>query len=210
MKYSVLSFFLMVTLSTFAQKEVGYLIGEKDEKIIFYENPKIKKKDINNYEEFGDVGLSAQFLYYYDKQGKLQNYPQSKIIGISTSGKVRYELLPIKKSGMKRLHRVLIENDKYLFTEYYANNVYVYYVFSKSDGKIIKGRKMVRDKAKADKKFYEENIKPYFGNCKDLMTHIENKLNSDTYGYYTKGNYVGREILYGGNLLDGVSNYQCY
>ena len=184
-----------------AQMEIGYMITKKGEKIGLYKNNSSSKKPVYLHGGLfvGNVALSAQYIYYIDIDGNLERISQRKIKECSY-GENRYINLPIYSVGMTRLHRVIAENENFLLTSYFHNS-HFFYVFEKADLNPREKKVRMGRSKKRDLKLIESSVKPYFGNCPELLQRIKKGVLGSYYHRY-RGSFNN-------TLFKNISNYKC-
>ena len=193
---------IIIPFVIFAQKEVGYLISEDGEKIIFYENPTGEVIRSNNNVLEGDVNLTTQYVHYFNAEGKHKRLSQAKVKEIEFNER-NYMKLPVNM-GAKRLHEVIAVNNEYILTNYYHDGFY-FFIFEK-DGldMVVKLQKHSYNKKK-DLKLLEKKIKSYFKNCPELIARIQKGIEDSNY----KTEIKDGAIVIKNNFFRYVSNYQC-
>ena len=186
-----------------AQKEVGYLVSDKREKIIFYENTSGEEVRSNNNVLKGDVNLTAQFVHYFNADGKHKKFKQAEVAEIKFDNK-EYLKLPIGSFGAVRLQEVIAYNDDYILTNYYHKAFY-FFVFEKEEMEMEEKLQNHSNNKKKDMKLLEKKIEPYFNNCPELIARIEKGIEDSNY----KREVIDDVIILKNNLFRYVSNFQC-
>ncbi len=180
---------------------IGYFINNKGEKVEIY-------KSINEKETFGELGfiadyaLTAERLFYHNKEGDIKKVMQKKISELFV-GNNYYTRLKIGSTfGFKRLHQVIIQNDRYILTEYFSHGSFYYYLFNKKNEKFVYKRKRSDNNSKDDKKFFQKYFRPYFKNCPNFISKVKENL-TVVYNKYSGGK--GFKSF----MFEGVSNLKC-
>lgn len=189
----------------YSQEIVGYAIMENNERIDFYQNVQEKSKLAYNHIIEGDVSMTGQFIFYFDKNNRFEKIAQKKIKKLNYGHK-RFLPLPISWT-MDRIHEVIAENEKYLLTQYYFNGVNYFYVFDKSNMKYVEKKISHSFKANKDFKNFEKYIKPYFSNCPALLKKI--KYNIENTIYRSNAAYKDDSAYADNYLFNEISNFQC-
>ncbi|MCB0425070.1 MAG: hypothetical protein KDD13_10585 [Mangrovimonas sp.] len=212
-KYYILFFTLFNAFNLLAQEQAGYYIDSKDEKVIIYYcknhaseeshgilylSEKIKGKNIHSN---NDLVITPQNLGYYDNTGELIYISQSQVKELHFE-----ERLFINNSIsllLDRLHEVIMENDKYILTNYYSRNHH-FYIFDKESGKAVKAKVKHSVKRKDDYESLDRIVSKYFKDCEDILKTIKNNIYNSDY-----------RIVYGGsvkadnNMFKNINNYKC-
>ncbi|GAB5398570.1 MAG: hypothetical protein Aureis2KO_01550 [Aureisphaera sp.] len=198
-------FISMVCLSpiwAYSQSEVGHFVTVQGEMIKIYENEKQKTQAYKNYRITGDIGFSGELFFYYDAQQEFKKIKQKKIEEVHFGSKL-YRNFPITRTGAKRLHEVIMENDTYVLTSYYFLVNY-FYIFSKSDGKMVESKTKHSKKKKKDYTSLEKKVSKYFPDCNEALAIVKSNIKNGDY-----------RILYGSiayadiKMFKGISNYKC-
>lgn len=203
MKKGLSIFLIVIPFVMFAQKEVGYLVSDNDEKIIFYKNPTGEEVRSNNNVLKGDVNLTAQYVHYFNAEGKHKKFAQSKVAEIKFDNR-EYLKLPIGSLGAERLQEVIAQNDEYLLTNYY-HKAYYFFVFRKDEMKMEEKLQNHSNRMNKDLKLLEKKIEPYFKTCPELIKRIEKGIEDSNY----KHEVIDDVIIVKNNLFRYVSNFQC-
>jgi hypothetical protein len=185
------------------QKIVGEITTLKGEKIDLYANENKESNVMSGNVLIQDVNLTAQYVYYYDKDGEMIRIAQSKLKSLNYGNK-HFKLLPISSMGMKRLHEVIFENKEYVLTNYYHKSNY-FYIFQKSDLKAVAKKKKHSWKARKDKKMLKNIITPYFSNCNDLLLLLQRNIETASY----KREFHNGALVIKNNLFAGITGYSC-
>ena len=189
----------------YSQETVGYAITENDERIDFYQNVQEKSKIAYDHVLDGDVSMTGEYLFYFDRNNNFEKIAQKKIKELSY-GRRRFLTLPINWT-MERIHEVIAENEKYLLTQYYFNGVNFFYVFDKNNMKYVEKKISHSYKAKKDAKSLKKYIKPYFSDCPGLLKKLEYNIENIPY----RRNSAYRDYSgYASNFLfNEISNFKC-
>lgn len=146
------------------------------------------------------VSMSAAHVTYDDADGKLQSIRQRKLSDLYL-GVHHFINSPISSMGMDRLHRIVMENERYMLTSYFGGSKWVYYVFDKRTKEALVKKVTHSVKPKPDLKSLDKNILPYFKDCPDALQAIRNGITKEGY----RATYYGVVDV----MLGGVSNYDC-
>ena len=180
---------------------IGSFTRVNGEKVDIY-NLKSVDETIGEGLGYSDYSLSAQFLYYHNKEGKVKKIGQTKIATFETTNNYYTRLKIGSAFGFKRLHRRLIETEDHILTEYFSHGQYFYYLYDKANDTFI-FKKEKGDKVKKNRKLFDQSIKPYFKNCSEFISLVEAHLSKD----YSKRFSTNKLIE--SNLFLDVSNLKC-
>jgi hypothetical protein len=158
------------------------------------------RSTIDHSRNFGETGSS---YYYFDQKGKVQTLDFDKIDTIIvTDGSFCLTRLDIPNYDI--FWNKVVENEKYIL--YDAGKFFMIYD-KKTDG-LLKQNYTGHSQPgnyglKKDIKMLEENIKPYFSDCKGFIDRVNANL--------TKENYTDKKPMQttGYRLFKGIGNYQC-
>ncbi|RMA67691.1 hypothetical protein [Ulvibacter antarcticus] len=182
-------------------KSIGYFITIKGEKVEIYR----LKNAIEALIEIGsatDYGLTAERLFYHDEKGKVIKVKQKKISELFV-GNNYYTRLKIGSAfGFNRLHQVIAQNKNYILTEYFSHSSFYYYLFDKNNQVFVYKKQRSSNNTKDDKKFTEKYLKPYFKNCPELISKLDENLSKEYKKSLGQSSYIS-------NLMLGISNFEC-
>ncbi len=216
-------FFLFVSSSSFAQADtlsskerlniikerikkngnssIGYFVTTKGEKIDMYRMQDTEETILNMY-SYSDYALTAERLFYHNKKGKVIKVKQTKVSELFVNNS-HYTRLKIGSTfGLNRLHEIIVQNDKYILTEYFSHSSFYYYLFDKKNDTFIYQKERSKNNTKDDIKFAEKLLRPYFKNCQEFITQLDENLSKDYNKVIGQGGYSS-------NMMEGISNIQC-
>lgn len=180
---SVISFFNMN-----AQSADSYLINDKNEKV----------------QITGDVELGAGYVSFKGgPKGKTVTYSHDEIKFLTTNNRF-FLTLPLFGGKKKMLQEIICYSDKYILTAYFDGHTHDIIVFD-WNLKRVKPLTIIDTRARKQEKQIEEDIKPWFGDCKHVM-ELVNKHVSDSKSEGLRGrNEVSKDDW----LMDGLYAYNC-
>jgi hypothetical protein len=149
---------LICFFSTNAQTADAYLITNAGEKVIIEGNA-----------ELGTMYVSFQG----GPKGKTITYLHTAIKLLTINNRL-FLTLPLFGGKMMRLEEIVCYNDKYILTTYFDSGHYI--VLFDWDMKIVKPLKLISNGRKKQIKNIEEDIKPYFGDCKEVMDKVNKQV----------------------------------
>ncbi len=158
-------------------KPIGYFITLSGEKVKIYRLP----NTLEAVFEMGansDYALTAERLFYTNEKREVKKIKQKKISELFVGNNYFTRLKIGNVFGFNRLHQVLVQNDKYILTEYFSNGSFYYYLFDKQNEEFIYKKKKSSNKTKNDNKFAEKYLKPYFKNCPDFISQLNENLST--------------------------------
>ena len=154
---------------------------------------------------YGSMNLTASEVFYFDKERKQRRIRQKSVNELHFNGRA-YIKLPIKKSGIPRLHEVIATNDKYVLTQYF-NKGYFFYIFDKNKKQVLELKNLHSENREKDLELLKNVISKYFSNCPRLTSHL--KRNMENANYKNRAKNVSGVIILENILLKGVTNYSC-
>jgi hypothetical protein len=200
MKKILIITIIFLSSNLFSQNVKNFFITKEGEKITVYKNIHKKTYEKRKHEFKSDYALTGMSFFYHDKNGDLQRTLQSKIKEAFLFGRHYINKKIGSILGFNRLHEVIIENERYILTQYYEAGFYCYLTDKTKDKFVFKKIKVSKN-YKKDRRFIEKKIKPYFKNCKDFMHMIY--LN-------TKFKYRYKNlIIMNDNLFEDVPSSKC-
>lgn len=232
MKFKILLFLLLISFALSAQnsllenatklpyssgkqaeyssnKKVGYLTTIQGDTIKFYPTAGVTREKKYSQIISGYVALTNEFVFYYNEKGERIKFHQKKIRRLEYFDQ-SYINLPVGSIwGLKRLHEVVAENNKYILTNYYSSAYYLY-VYNKETSKFQVSKEWNSFKRKKDLKLIEKKIIPYFKDCKDLIEQLKANVEIGDYDTQKKefrskwGTVKVRRLLFG-----SIYNFQC-
>lgn len=200
---SLYALLFMFTFSVInAQDAIGFLIDENGKEINLFKKQSDKIDIKYNHILNDDVNLTGQFIYYFNNSGDLKKISQSEVKEMSYNGHV-FKNLPITKLGTKRLHEIILENDKYVLTSYFFLVNY-FYVFEKETYKMVETKTKHSKKRKQDYKSLDKTIKKYFSECSGLMEKVSANIKNGDYKILYGNTAIVKNIMF-----NGFANYKC-
>ncbi|WP_208638721.1 hypothetical protein [Tenacibaculum singaporense] len=193
MKRIILFLLFFTCYNLFSQET--YFIDNNEVKTVMYKNI-TKKTNIK-----GDYGYGGYYLHYHNKEGKLKKIAQSKLKEL-VDGEKRYINMKIGSMfGFRRLHEVIIQNDKYLLTQYFEAGFHYAYVKDKTTGKFVEKKIKISWNHKRDQKKFKKFILPYFKECFVFVKLVKENTKKH-YRYTTDYTNYNR-------MFRGISNISC-
>lgn len=100
--------------------------------------------------------------------------------------------------GFKRLHEIVIQNEKYLLTQYFEAGFHYVYITDKTTVKFVQKKLKTSWRHKKDRKTFNKKILSYFKDCKKNVDFV---LRNAEYPY-TGNNYYNE-------MFQDISNMNC-
>jgi hypothetical protein len=211
MKHITLLTALLLTFSTYSQKEVGIILKNSGEKITIYDGSNSnKKKSIGGMAagSFGPIAFNEKLLYYFDFDGNIQNIENTEYSEATLrNGEVLFMTLPHSKDGGGlRVHRIIAKSDKYILGDYIGQDVHFFYIFD-ADKNLVE-RRIPHSAAKRVSEKAIEKVKEYFGDCSDLIEDLElNFANPNKMGMMKTYNLLYH--IEDREMVNFLSNIEC-
>lgn len=205
MKSYLLTLFLLFLFSAVHSQDENYLITNKGERVILYNNEEYPFMLIKGNSLYGNMNLTAKQVFYFDEKGRQRRFSHKKVKELHFDGR-NYVNLPIRKSGTPRLHEVIATNDKYVLTQYFHNG-YFFYIFDKNQNQALELENLHSNKKEKDLELLNNVIARYFSNCSKLMAHF--KDNVENANYKNRSKNIGGVTVLENILLKGVFNHKC-
>lgn len=205
MKSYLLTLFLLFLFSAAHSQDENYLITNKGERVILYNNEEDPFMLIKGNSLYGNMNLTANQVFYFDKEGKQRRISHNKVKELHFNGR-NYVNLPIRKSGTPRLHEVIATNDKYVLTQYFHNG-YFFYIFDKNKEQALELDNHHSNKKEEDLELLNNVIARYFSDCSKLMSHLKGNVENGNYKNRVKN--IGSVTVLENILLKGVFNLKC-
>lgn len=157
--------FILFAGACLGQDKVGFLVAQSGERIDFFP---------------GDVTLSGEFVQYYDVDGRPRKFKQVDVKEIEF-GKRRYINLPASSKIGTVLQEIIAENNQYLLSQFYHDGFNYFCVFSR-DNMRRKGKEQWHSQSMMkDRKLFDKKIRPYFGDCPELLERIRYGIENSSY-----------------------------
>jgi len=138
---------------------------------------------------YGDISMGDGLIYFKNEKGKNDMYAAKKVQYMIANNRI-FKTLHVR--GGVDLQEILAYNDKYVLTQYVSGGAYFVYIWTRDFQPVEKELSLYT--LHHQSKLIEKKIKPYFGDCKELIdkmeTNIENKHDPCTYGisnFHCKG-----------------------
>jgi len=149
---------------------------------------------------YGPVSMGAQFLTFYDINNKEVTESQSKLKDMYL-GDSHFINNSIGSMGMKRLQRVVLQNDKYILTTYFGGPKWMYYIYNRNTMETEVNKKEHSKSQKHDLKSLDEVLSQYFGDCTEALAVIRNSIQTSDY----RAGYRGIDEI----MFKNITNYDC-
>jgi hypothetical protein len=183
-----LAFIIISFFNVKAQTSESYLITEKNEKVVIQ----------------GDVELGAGYISFNGgPKGKTITYTHKEIKFLTSNNRF-FLTLPLYGGKMKTLQEIVCYNDKYILTAYFDGHTHDIIVFD-WDLKRVKPLTIIDTRSRKQEKNIEEDIKPFFGDCKNVMDMVYKHVADKQSAGYGGRNEVSKNDW----LMDGLYAYNC-
>ncbi|WP_026451109.1 hypothetical protein [Aequorivita capsosiphonis] len=180
---------------------IGYYLTTKDERIDMYSMQDTEETILNMY-SYSDYALTAERLFYHNEKGKVIKVKQRKVSELFVGNNYYTRLKIGSKFGLNRLHQVIVQNDKYVLTEYFSHSSFYYYLYDKKNDNFIYKKKRAKNNTKDDVKFAKKYLKPYFKNCSEFIIRLDENLSKEYKKIIGQGGYSS-------DMMEGISNLEC-
>lgn len=180
---------------------IGYFLTTKNERIDMYGMQDTEETLLNMY-SYSEYALTAERLFYHNKKGKVIKVKQNKISELFVGNNYYTRLKTGSKFGLERLHQVIVQNDKYILTEYFSHSSFYYYLYDKKIDKFIYKKNRAKNNTDDDIIFAKESLRPYFNNCPEFISKLDKNLSK-------KYNKITGQGGYSSDMMKGISNINC-
>lgn len=127
---------------------------------------------------YNSVSLSDNWVNSYDVNNKGQSIKQKGLREMYVGGD-HYINSDNYDMSVDRLQRIVLMNDKYLLTSYFASIKFVFYVYDRRTKERIVKEQKYNVSPKKDQKLLDEHILPYFHDCPDGINAIRNGIGKE-------------------------------
>ena len=146
------------------------------------------------------ISMGCQFVNFNDVNYKEVSMKQSKLREMYT-GDSHFINHQLGNIGMKRLQRIVMQNDKYLLTTYFGGPKWLFYIYNRNTMEPVVNKVEHSKSQKQDQKSLDEILSQYFGDCIEALAAIRNSIQTTD---YRSGHRGIDEIMF-----KSITNYDC-
>jgi hypothetical protein len=146
---------LMLISADMSAQNIGFIVMNDSDKVLIYKHALMN----------GDIVQTC------DSAGRWIEFRQGRISRASIKGR-DFIGMPVNTILTNRLHEVIARSPDYILTSYIDRKKPYLFVFDKEKKPVLK-RTRYYNKGTAKKLQMIRKIKPFFGNCKELMEKLE-------------------------------------